>query len=288
MHGMTEGPSFAEFMAGWELGLYQAPVLAGLIAGIVLGYLGVFVVLRRTVFITATLSQAAGMGVALSFFAGIHWGITVPPMVGALFASLFATLVFSVPAEKLKLTREALLGLAYIGCWTGAVLVGDAITQEAHDIAGILFGTAVLVRDEDLYALLGVAVLVLTLKGLGHRGFAFATFDPEGARVQGLPVRMLNGVSWVLIALAIGVATRALGVLPVFAFAVLPAMTGLMLSDRLSIALAIAATVGGLSGAAGYVVAFFAELPVGASQAACTVVLFLLVMPLRLLRPARA
>jgi len=55
-------PSWDEFVAGWPL--YRDPVACAVIAGAALGALGVFVVLRRAVFVTATLSQAAGLGVA--------------------------------------------------------------------------------------------------------------------------------------------------------------------------------------------------------------------------------
>jgi zinc transport system permease protein len=113
----------------------------------------------------------------------------------------------------------------------------------------------------------------------------FALFDPEGARVQGLPVRKLELISWVLLALVVSVATRALGVLPVFAFAVVPAVTGLLSFDRLRWVLFTATTAGALAGAGGYLVAFFLEFPVGACQSAvaCTFLATALV-----LRPLRA
>lgn len=280
----ANGPTWAELVEGIELGLYGAPILCGVIAGLALGYLGVFVVLRRMVFITAAVSQAAGLGVALSFFAGIHLGLDVPPVVGALVLALAVTGVLTIPAARLRLSRESLLGLAYLACWAGAVLVGDRIVQESHDIASILFGTAVLVRDLDLHLVTGAAALVLAVMLVAHRGFTFAAFDPESARVQGLPVRALDFVSWVLVAITVSVATRALGVLPVFAFAVLPAMAALTMVDRLRWVLALAASFGALSGGAGYLFAFFMELPVGASQAFVALLVFLLAALVRVAR----
>jgi zinc transport system permease protein len=53
------------------------------LAGAGLSALGVFVVLRRAVFVTATLSTAAGLGVVFSFFLEIHHGLELPPVVGA-------------------------------------------------------------------------------------------------------------------------------------------------------------------------------------------------------------
>jgi zinc transport system permease protein len=107
----------------------------------------------------------------------------------------------------------------------------------------------------------------------------FAGFDPEGARVQGLPVRLLETVLWTLVALEVSVATRALGALPVFAFAVLPAMSALALVERPAGGLVIAALFGGLAGGLGYLAAFFFEFPVGACQATLATLGFLLALP---------
>jgi ABC-type Mn2+/Zn2+ transport system permease subunit len=119
---------------------------------------------------------------------------------------------------------------------------------------------------------------------LFHRGAHFALFDPEGARVQRVPVRRLELVSYLCVALSVSVATRALGVLPVFAFAVMPAVSALLLFDRLRTVLAAAALCGAVAGGGGYLLAFFWELPVGACQ---TVVAATCVLAALALRAAR-
>jgi len=55
--------------------LWQDPMLAALVAGALLGYLGFFVVLRRIAFMSAALSQVSGLGVATAFWVGSFAGI---------------------------------------------------------------------------------------------------------------------------------------------------------------------------------------------------------------------
>lgn len=278
-------PSWSEFQEGWHLGIYRDPVLCGVMAGAVLGLLGVFVVLRRAVFVTAAVSQAAGLGVALAFLLEITLQKHVSPVLGALVASLCVTALLTLRMERLRLPRETLIGLVYLAASAGAVLVGDRIAQESHDIAGILFGTAVLVRPEDFALVLGTGLLTLVVTIVCYRGLLFAGFDPEGARVHGLPVRALDLLLWVLVALEVSVTTRAIGALPVFAFAVLPAMAALALSERVQRALVLAALLGGAAGGLGYLFAFFYEFPVGASQALLATAFLLASLPVaRLVR----
>jgi zinc transport system permease protein len=278
-------PTWAELAAGWEL--FRDPILCAILAGFVLGFLGVFVVLRRMVFVTATVSQSAGLGVAFAFFFEIHLGIGVHPVLFAMFLSLLSTSVFALHPERIKLSRESVLGLTYIATGAGSILIGDRIAQEAHDISAILFGTAVLVRPIDLYLVAIMGAVVTIAMAFLYRGIVFAGFDPAAARVHRLSVRAIDLLLWFLVAIEVSVATRALGVLPVFAFAVLPAMSALAFGVGLGASLVLAALFGAVSGGLGYLLAFFASFPVGASQALTAALLFLLVLPYRLLRSRR-
>lgn len=272
-----QSSSTSDFVEGWPL--YQDPILCAVLAGATLGALGVFVVLRRAVFVTAVISQAAGLGVALAFYVQIHHGLELPPVLGALVLGVLATWLVGVRTPP-RVARETMVGFAFVSASALAVLVGDRIAQEAHDIAAVLFGTAVLVRPLDLWLVLGAAVLTLVLLVVFGRLLIFTGFDPEGARVHGLPVHRVEAGFWALFALTVSVATRALGALPVFALAVLPAAAGLAVAQRLSTAIAIGVIGGALAGGAGYLVAFFASLPVGASQSTCAAVIALSVYAL--------
>jgi zinc transport system permease protein len=287
--------TWSTFLGAWDI--FRNPLLCALAAGAVLGFLGVFVVLRRMVFVSAGVTQSAGLGVALAFYLQIHVGLHVDPLVGAAALALMATLAMSVdPGRTIKLPRESLLGLVFALSGGAAVLLGDRISQEAHDIESILFGSAVLVRSFDLVAVLVSGGVVLTIQLWWLRGLVFASFDPDGARVQGLPVSLLDRTLFVSIGLMVGVSARALGSLPVFAFSVLPATAALMLGVRLPWAFVLATVLGALSGVTGYLFAFFYQFPVGGSQTVAAALFALAAMavqlirgrPLRLALPARA
>jgi len=146
------------------------------------------------------------------------------------------------------------------------VLVGDRIAQEAHDVQGILFGTAVLVTPQQLGAVAGVGAAVLFIHLWWYRGLTFASFDRVGATVQGLPVRVLDATLMISIGVMVGVSARALGALPVFAFSTLSAIAALVLDLRLPWTFLLATLAGVISGVGGYLFAYFYDFPVGGSQ----------------------
>jgi len=244
------------------------------VIGAVLGFLSVYVVLRRMVFLSATVTQASGLGVALAFYAEIHLGWHLDPSWGAVGLSLGTAALLVGDPQRFGLTREQLLGLAYALTGGAAVLVGSRISQEAHEISAILFGPAVLVSEVDLSRVLWAGAIVMLLQLWWFRGFTFASFDPIGARVQRLPVRVIDGALLLSIGVMVGVSARAIGALPVFSLSVLPGTAALLVArGRLLVTYALAALFGAAAGGGGYLLAFFGEFPVGASQtaAACAI-----------------
>jgi zinc transport system permease protein len=284
----SAAPTFQDFWANLEI--FRDAILTGGLAGLLLGFIGVHVVLRRMVFASSAIAQAAALGVALSFWIGglvdparhaagheagpaahLLPSLAFEPVLWAIVASLLATMVFMSNPVRWHLTRESLLGLVFLASGAGAVIVGDRITQEAHDLAAILFGSAVVVQRIDLVLVSTATVVLLGGHIAAWRALVFAGFDPTGARVQGLPVRALDTFLFVSVGLAVALCTRALGALPVFAFSVLPAMAALVITTRIGFVFALAGLFGALSGVGGYAVSFRAELPVGATQTALAV-----------------
>lgn len=259
--------SLSLFFESWEL--FKEPALGGAFAGALLGFLGVYVVLKRMVFVSAALSQAAGLGVTLAFYAQIHLGLAAAlasPVVFATLATLLAALLVSADKSALGQRRESLLGFAYLTGGAGALAVGTRIVQEAHDVESILFGSAVAILPESFRLLVVTLALIATLHLWWLRGFLQASFDHDGAAVRGVPVRAIEVVLLASLAVAISVCTRVLGALPVFAFSVLPAMAAVRLCVNVPRALFVAALLGAASGFFGYLAAFLWELPVGAAQ----------------------
>lgn len=261
-----DAPTLQQLIDAWDL--FRDPIIVSAAAGGVLGYLGVYVVLRRMVFAALALAQAAGCGVALAFFLEIQLGLSkalANPRGWSLGLTLLATLALQWPGKRV-ITREGLLALAYLVGGGGALLIGTRISQEAHDVQAILFGTAVVVSHTDVQLVLGFGAVIFLWQLWWRRGFMFASLDAECAQVRGLPVALLDAIFLLMFAVYVSIATRALGALPVFAFSVLPAMAAVAICSSPGLAFALATTLGVVAGAGGYLLAFFYQFPVGASQ----------------------
>jgi len=262
-----KGSPLGTFFEAWEF--YQYPTLTAIIVGMVLGLLGVYVVLRRLVFLSAAISQAASLGVALWFYLQLTVGLTgflASPTLGAMILTLLVALLVATGRDRPRVPRDSLLGFAYLVGLAGTLVLATRIVTKIQDIKTMLLGSAVAVVPEDFWLIVGVGATVLALHLWWWRGFAAVSFDRDGARVRGLPVIFLEVVLLGTLAVTVSVATRVIGVLPTFAFSVLPAMAAIRISPNVPTALLLAALIGGACGFGGYLLAFVAGFPVGASQ----------------------
>jgi zinc transport system permease protein len=267
---------FADFWAGRDL--WREPLIAGVLAGGILGYIGVFVVLKRMVFVSAALSEISGVGVAFAFWLGAvvgidpHRHLNVPLLLEPTWFSLvfacIAAALFSLRPGHRKLASETIVGLGYIisSALVLAILNSARIVQEAHAVGDILFGNAVTVPRRQIEALAIAALGAVTVHAMFFKELLFVSYDPETAMVQGVGVIRYELLLNLATAVVISVATRAVGALPVFAFSVIPAAAALMLTDRMRLTIALAIAFGVVSAAVGYYVSWVAQLPTGASM----------------------
>jgi zinc transport system permease protein len=251
---------------------FQNALLAGMLAAVMCAMVGVYVLLKRIVFVGMTLAQMSSAGVALALL------LQLPPLAVALSVTFMGVAVFSQVPMQRHVPLEGVIGASYILATTLSVIflaknpVGEA--RALH----VLFGNILSVHTDELIALAIVFVVLAGVHFVFYKEFVFVSFDMETAQAQGLNVRLWNLLLYLTLGLAIAFATRAMGVLLVFAFLIVPSMTARLLVHRMRWLFALAALFGGLSVPLGLYLAFRFDLPTGSAVAATSVALLLLVL----------
>lgn len=264
------------FLAAREI--WQAPLLASLLSGALLGFLGVYVVLRRTVFVSAALTQISTLGLVFGLFLEERLHIEAEHAHHQLGMAMGFAVVGAVALGALRSRRlpdEALVGAAWVIGSALVVLGASRLVHVAHDLGGMVFGNAVAVPDEELWMIAAVAAVCAAVHLAFHKELTFVSFDPETARAQGMRTWTWEVALAVTVGLAIPASARALGALPVFALLTLPASAALLLRVRLATVFLLATAFGVAAAGAGYLASWFAETPTGATMVAVAA-LFLL------------
>lgn len=257
---------FAEAREIWEV-----PLAASVVAGALLGALGVYVVLRRTVFVSAALTQLSTLGLVGTLLVEERFHIESEhpseQLAVAIAVSAIGALLLGAFRPR-RLPAEATVGATWVVASSLVVIGVSRLVHAAHDLQGLVFGNAVAVPPSDLMVIAVVAALATAVLTLFGKELAFTSFDPETAQALGMRVRAWDAVLFVTIGVAIPPAARALGALPVFAFLTLPAAGALMLRVGFRPAFALAGAFGVLAASSGYVLSWLWEIPTGATMVA--------------------
>jgi zinc transport system permease protein len=244
-------------LAFWDArDIWRDPMVASVLAGALLGFLGVYVVLRRTVFVSASLTQISTLGLIVALLAEERLGVDAEhhasvQLAVALAFSVAGAVVLGALQSGRRLPVEAWVGVSYVVAGALVILGANQLVHAAHDLGSMVFGNAVAVPFSDLVALASVTAVCAGVHTLFQKELVFVSFDGETAAAVGYRPAVWNGVLFFTLGLAIPAAARAIGALPVFAFLALPATAALLLVDRLRPAFFAATVLGAVAAAGG-------------------------------------
>ena len=243
--------------------LFRQALYGALVIGVTCAVLSVYVVLRRIVFVGAALAALSSAGIALAlWFSGfaLTRAIGAYPTAVSLIVTLLGAVFFGVSGGRRLVSSEATIGVTYaVAAAAGILLISKAVTGEAHDI--FLQGNILGITREDTLVLLAVSAPVLLLHAVFYKEFLFVSFDRETARTLGYRVNFWNLFLYFTLGVVIASAMRFAGVLLVFNFLVLPAVTGLLLAGTMSGAIAWAVVSAVVAVAVGFSLSVPFDLP---------------------------
>ncbi len=245
------------------LSLMALPFLECLILVGIHSYLGLHVIRRRVIFVDLALAQVAALGTTIAFLFGLN-----PHSTGAYVFSLSFTFlgaaVFSLTRLRNdRVPQEAVIGLSYALAASIGVLAIFGAPHGAEHIQNISTGALLWVSAEDVRE----AAIAYSFVGIIHfvfrDRFRLISENPEEAHRQGISVRWWDFLFYLLFGLVITHSVQTAGVLLVFVFLVVPAILGVMLTDRMGLQLAIGWGVGTVVSVLGLAASYYGDLPSG-------------------------
>ncbi|MBC8555520.1 MAG: metal ABC transporter permease [Candidatus Brocadiales bacterium] len=241
----------------------QVGLAASVILGGICAYLGVFLILKRIVFVGAALSQMAAVGVVIGHMIGHKIGLNFEAL--AFLFSILGVLFFWLPVSGGSITRESLIGFSYIFASALAILIIAKDPLAEVENLDLFSGNILFVSDFDLLLISIISGLIFIVHMIFRKEFIFVSFDLTTAQTLKIPARFYDFLIYFTLGIAISVGIRSAGMLFIFSSLVIPAMTGLSLFQRLKwIFLASVLSIW-LSSIIGIVVSYWFDFPTGPS-----------------------
>jgi manganese/iron transport system permease protein len=247
-----------ELLTGpWELVFMQRAFVVGIVAAVMCGVVGSYVVLRGMAFIGDAVSHSVFPGVAVSYVVG---GDLV---LGGAVAGVATALIIAAVSQSHRLSQDSVIGVFFAFAFgLGIVLVS---TQKSYtgDLSSFLFGQVLGISNQDTIIVTVVAVILIGAALLLRRPFTTVSLDRETARAAGLPVFLLEIGMYVLVTIAIVMSVQAVGNILVLGLLITPAAAARLLTDRFGAMMVIAAAIGCFSAVLGLYLSYYLNLAAG-------------------------
>ncbi len=246
--------------------MFQLPFIvqaftAAVITGILLSYLGVHVVGRGIVFVDLALGQISSLGVAFAAFIGT--GLTSIPLIFTLSGALLMSFI-NIRDKRLK--QEAIIGILYAFASALTVLLISKTAHGDSDIQEVLFGNILSVSWEQIKIISVVFGAILLVQLLFFRKFFELTesFENGVNHLVGI-FNIWNFLFYISIGLAIVFAVKINGVIPVFSYLIIPAVSAIMITKNKTMVLIISLVISILGSFFGLNFSFHYDFPAGSS-----------------------
>jgi len=246
--------------------MFQLPFMvqafeAAVITGILLSYLGVHVVGRGIVFVDLALGQISSLGVAFAAFIGT--GLTSIPLIFTLVGALLMSFI-NIRDKRLK--QEAIIGILYAFASALTVLMISKTPHGDSDIQEVLFGNILSVSKE-MIRMVGIIFGAIALVQIVFfKKFYGLTRSFENGENHLIGIfNFWNFLFYISIGLSIVFAVKINGVIPVFSYLIVPAVSAIMLTKNNTVVFILAIIISILASFFGLYFSFHYDFPAGSS-----------------------
>lgn len=265
LHALLENP------------LLQMALCAALGASVASGMIGSYVVVKRIVSLSGSISHSvlSGLGCALWLQRTYHltW---LSPLYGALVSALLSALLIGYVHLHYREREDAIIAMIWsVGMAVGVVFVAH-IPGFNVELMNFLLGNVLWVNGSDLILLTILNVVILATVLRYHERFLAICFDEKHAELRGIQVGPLYLLLLALIALSVVVLIYLVGIILVLTMLALPASIATRFTYRLSHVMVIAILLNMLFSLGGFALSYTLDWPVGATIALFSALIYTL------------
>lgn len=197
---------------------FQLALIGVAFISIASAMIGTYIITRRLVAISGGVTHACFGGLGLGYFLGVN-----PIVMAAVFA-IGSSLGVDWLSRRHSVREDSAIAVIWaIGMAIGVLFV-FLTPGYVPELNTFLFGNILTINVTDVYVFAAFTLLLVLFFCLKFRQIVACAFDRDFAKVAGLPVRTINLVMTVMVALCIVLTIRLVGVMLLMSMLSLPIM----------------------------------------------------------------
>ena len=249
----------ASFTEPFAYEFFRHGLVAATLIGGLCGLMGVAIVLRRMSYIGHGLSHSVFGGAVVSYL--LQWNFYV----GAGAWGFLSALLINAAARRRKIGADAAIGIVTTASFALGVALISKTRSFTRNFEAALFGNILGVTPRDLFVVGAVTTVIAVGAFFGYKQLLFVTFDPDLARVYGVPTTWVDTGFALALAATIVASMNVVGVTLIAAAIVIPPTTARLLTDSFGRMLILSTLIGAACGFVGMFLSYTYDIASGAA-----------------------
>ena len=249
----------------------QKAFIVGILLSIIIPMVGSIIVLKRLSMIGDALSHSSLAGVSAGLAIGLN------PILGAIISSIIAALSIEFIRKRIPKYSEVSIAIV-MSTAVGLAALFSSFNKSGINLDSFLFGSIISISSFEVYLVAIASIIVIITFILLYKELLYISFDEQSARLSNVPVKTINFIFTILVALTIAIAARSIGALIVSSLLVIPVISAMQLSKSFfqtiiySILFALSFTISGLF------ISFYLNLKPGGAIVLIGVITFITIL----------
>jgi len=237
----------------------QRALIAAVLVSVACGVVGSYVVIKRIVSLSGAISHAAFGGVGIGYFLGVN------PVLAAIPFSIISAIAIGGVKQITNISEDTSIGILWsVGMAIGVIFI-NLTPGYAPDLFSYLFGSILTVNNTDLYIMLILDIIIISVVYLFRREFLAVSFDEEFSKVVGLPALLIYMLLLALVALSVVVLIKVVGVILLIALFTIPAAISKQYTYNIRNLMILATIIGIILTMLGLILSYIFNLASGAT-----------------------
>lgn len=253
-----------------DLAFLSKALLVSVMASVVSGVIGTYVVLRGMAFIGDAVAHSVFPGLAVAFL------VQGNLVLGGAVAGVLTAVIVAVFSQSRRIKEDSIIGVAFVAAFALGIVIIAQAPGYSGSLQDFLFGSITGIPTEDIITVAASGLLLMLVVFAFHKEFVAASLDREMARASGLPVFALDLALYVMVAVAIVISIQTIGNILVLALLITPAAAARMLTDRLGAMMTLSPILGASSAIIGLYLSWSLDTPAGGTIVLVATAFFLL------------
>ena len=239
--------------------------------GVILPVLGSYVINRNLGFMGDAMAHASLPGLAFGLLLGVSIFIAAIP------AAIIIALVLGYLINRSKIGEDTAIGIIFSSLFALGFIILSIYDHILLSVEDLLLGQILAVSSFDVWATLILSAIILVTTLVLYKQFLFISFDPKGAKISGLNVRLFDNIFLVVLSLSIISSIQSVGIILVLSMLITPAAAAKLTTKSFSTAMVTGSAFGVIASLSGLYLSYYLDFPSGPSMALAATSIFIIV-----------